>query len=68
MTQGASQWLATGVAYLVPNFAALNVISSVAHSQPVPASLVFYNTVYSLFYAAAAVSGAVLIFDRRNLK
>ena len=68
MTQGATRWLATGVAYLVPNFAALNVISSVAHAQPVAGSLVFYNTVYALFYAAAAVSGAVLIFDRRNLK
>jgi ABC-type transport system involved in multi-copper enzyme maturation permease subunit len=68
MTQGATRWLATGVAYLVPNFAALNVISSVAHGQPVAGALVFYNTVYSLFYAAAAVSGAVLIFDRRNLK
>ena len=36
MTHGVTRWLATGAAYLVPNFSALNVISSVAHAQPVP--------------------------------
>ena len=33
MTHGVTRWLATGAAYLVPNFSALNVISSVAHAQ-----------------------------------
>ncbi len=32
MTHGVVRWLATGAAYLVPNFSALNVISSVAHA------------------------------------
>jgi len=27
-----------------------------------------YNTLYALLYSAMAVSGAVLIFQRRNLK
>ncbi|HEY1262694.1 MAG TPA: ABC transporter permease [Terriglobales bacterium] len=68
MTQGLTRWLAMGAAYLVPNFSALNVISLVAHGQPVSGQLIAYNTVYALVYAAMAVCGAVLIFERRNLK
>jgi len=68
MAQGAVHWLAAGVAYLVPNFSSLNVVSSVAHGQPISAQLVFSNTLYALLYTAMAVSGAVLIFERRNLK
>ena len=68
MTQGATRWLATGAAYLVPNFSSLNVISSVAHQQPVAGTLILSNTVYALFYAGTALCGAVLIFEHRNLK
>jgi hypothetical protein len=68
MAKGLTKWLATAVAYLVPNFSALNVISSVAHGQPVSGQLIVYNTVYALLYATMALSGAILIFQRRNLK
>jgi len=68
MAHGVSRWLVTGLAYLIPNFAALNVIASVAHTQPVAGTLILYNTLYSLAYATAAVAGASLIFERRNLK
>ncbi len=68
MAHGITKWLATAVAYLVPNFSAFNVISSVAHQYPVAGQLVLHNTLYALFYAATALSGAVLIFERRNLK
>ncbi|HZR65926.1 MAG TPA: ABC transporter permease [Terriglobales bacterium] len=68
MAHGATRWLASTAAYLVPNFSALNVISGVAHGQSVPLQLVVLNTVYALVYTAAALSGAVLIFERRNLK
>ena len=68
MTRGITRWIATVAAYLVPNFSALNVITSVAHEQPVSGQLIFYNTVYALIYATMAISGAVLIFERRNLK
>jgi ABC-type transport system involved in multi-copper enzyme maturation permease subunit len=68
MAHGLSRWLATGAVYLVPNFSALNVISSVAHEQPVAGHLIFYNTAYALAYAAMALSGAVLIFEHRDLK
>ncbi|MGA6983809.1 MAG: hypothetical protein WBZ11_19805, partial [Candidatus Sulfotelmatobacter sp.] len=68
MAHGITRWLAMGAAYLVPNFSALNIVSSVAHGQPVAAQIIFHNTLYALFYAAMAVSGSVLIFENRNLK
>ncbi|MBV9574585.1 MAG: ABC transporter permease subunit [Acidobacteriales bacterium] len=68
MTQGVTKWLASGAAYLVPNFSALNIISMVAHEQGVSRQLIFYNTAYALIYTTMALSGAVLIFERRNLK
>jgi len=68
MVQGVPGWLATGAAYLVPNFSSLNVISSVAHQQPVTGQLILSNSVYALVYTGMALCGAVLIFERRNLK
>ncbi|HTK95260.1 MAG TPA: ABC transporter permease subunit [Terriglobales bacterium] len=68
MTHGAVRGIVTVMAYLMPNFAALNVISQSAHQQPIAGSLILYNTVYAVLYAGAALAGAVLIFERRNLK
>jgi ABC-type transport system involved in multi-copper enzyme maturation permease subunit len=68
LTHGITRWFATAAAYLVPNFSALNVISAVAHQQSVGTHLIVQNTLYALFYSAMVLSGAVLIFERRNLK
>lgn len=68
ITQGLTGILATAIAYLVPNFSAFNIINQAAHGYPVPGPLVLFNTVYALLYSAMAISGAVLIFQRRNLK
>src|SRR5262249_60811654 len=68
ISSGAIKPLATAVAYLVPNFASLNIISQVAHDQPVSGSLIWFNTLYALLYSAAVTATAVLIFERRNLK
>ena len=68
MTHGLTRWLASAAVYLVPNFSALNVISSVAHAYPVAGRVIFYNSAYALIYSAMALCGAVLIFERRNLK
>jgi ABC-type transport system involved in multi-copper enzyme maturation permease subunit len=65
---GLTKWFAIAAAYLVPNFASLNVIGQVAHDQSVSGSLVLMNTLYALLYSAAVTAGAVLIFERRNLK
>jgi ABC-type transport system involved in multi-copper enzyme maturation permease subunit len=68
MTHGITRWLATGAAYVVPNFSSLNVISGVAHQQHVAGQLILQNTLYALCYAVMALSGAVLVFERRDLK
>ncbi len=67
-SEGVTRILVTVAAYIVPNFASLNVISQVAHDQPISGSLVLFNTLYALLYSAAVTAGAVLIFERRNLK
>ena len=68
ITHGVGGRLATAIAYVVPNFSALNVISQVAHGDAVPGRLILYNSVYALLYSAMAIAGAVLIFQHRNLK
>jgi len=68
MAHGASRFVAKAAAYLVPNFASFNVISSVAHQQPVSGHLIVMNTAYAIVYAAMTICGAVLIFEHRNLK
>jgi len=68
ITHGVTQWLAMSAAYVVPNFSALNVISQVAHGEPVGSQLIVYNTAYALVYAGAVLSAAVLVFERRNLR
>jgi ABC-type transport system involved in multi-copper enzyme maturation permease subunit len=68
MMQGLPRWIVMAVSRVVPNFASLNVISSVAHGERVAGTLIFYNTLYAVFYATAALAGAMIIFERRNLK
>lgn len=68
LAHGINKWTATAAAYLLPNFAPLNVISQAAHAQPISGSLILFNTLYALVYSTAATAGAVLIFERRNLK
>lgn len=65
---GAQRFMAAFASYIVPNLANLNVISQVAHEQPVSSALVFHNTVYAWLYVLAALSGAMFIFEYRNLK
>jgi ABC-type transport system involved in multi-copper enzyme maturation permease subunit len=68
MATGLTRWMMIGAAYLVPNFAALNVISQVAHDMVVEPKLILLNTAYVLVYTAAVLTAAVWIFERRNLK
>lgn len=68
LAKGPVGIVAKGLSYVVPNFGALNVVSMAAHGQSVPASVVGLNTLYVLTYSAAALSGAILIFERRDLK
>jgi ABC-type transport system involved in multi-copper enzyme maturation permease subunit len=68
ISQGLTKWLAMGAAYVMPNFASLNVISQAAHEQSVSSGLILSNTVYALLYSLAVTVAAVMIFERRNLK
>jgi ABC-type transport system involved in multi-copper enzyme maturation permease subunit len=68
IAQGLTGWTAAAIAYLVPNFSALNVVNQVAHGEAVAGRLILYNSLYAILYSAMALSGAVLIFQRRNLK
>jgi ABC-type transport system involved in multi-copper enzyme maturation permease subunit len=68
LSEGITRWVIGAVAYALPNFGSLNVILPVAHDQPVSWALVLHNSLYAMLYAGAAVCGAVLIFERRNLK
>lgn len=68
MSEGATRWITSGAAWLVPNLASLNVVAQVSHSVPVPPELVLHNTAYAVSYAGAALCGAILIFEKRNLK
>jgi ABC-type transport system involved in multi-copper enzyme maturation permease subunit len=68
MSHGLTKALATGAAYLIPNLGSLNVISIVAHDQPVSGSLIIADTVYAALYATAVLAASMLIFERRNLK
>jgi ABC-type transport system involved in multi-copper enzyme maturation permease subunit len=68
MATGLTRWLMTGAAYLIPNFAALNVISQVAHDVAIEPKLILLNTLYVLVYTTAVLTASVWIFERRNLK
>lgn len=68
MMHGLPRWIVVAISRLVPNFASLNVISSVAHGQSVAVSLIFYNSIYALLYTTAAIAGAMIVFEHRNLK
>ena len=68
LAHGIPKWLATGAAYVVPNFSALNIISRVAHGEGVAPQLVVYNSAYAVVYTLAVLAGATVIFERRSLK
>jgi len=65
---GVGKAVMTAVAYLVPNFSSLNVISQVAHGIPVDPALIIHNTVYAVTYTAVALLCAAAIFENRNFK
>ena len=54
--------------YLLPNFHNFNAIAAAAHGEPIPASLVAQNSLYTLLYVSLVLVAAAAIFSRRNLK
>jgi len=68
MAQGVERYLALAAAYVLPNFASMNVITPVAHGEAIAGRLVALNTLYALLYVGAALAAAVVIFEHRDLK
>jgi hypothetical protein len=54
--------------YLLPNFENYNIMALAAHARFVPGSFILQNTLYTVLYSAVVLTGAVLVFSRRNLK
>jgi ABC-type transport system involved in multi-copper enzyme maturation permease subunit len=61
-------YLARGLYYVLPNFAAFDVKTQVVHALPVPAAYVATTTAYGAVYIALLLTGAVAIFSRRDFK
>ena len=56
------------ISYLLPNFQNFNVMSAVVHGRGVPAAIVWHATLYAVLYIAIVLTGAEVVFSRRNLK
>jgi len=59
-----TKWLS----YLLPNFENFNVMAMAAHGQAVPGTLILQNTLYAVIYCAIVLTGAAVVFSRKNLK
>jgi ABC-type transport system involved in multi-copper enzyme maturation permease subunit len=59
-----TKWLS----YLLPNLENFNIMAMAAHSRQVPGKLIVQNTLYAAIYCAIVLTGAILVFSRRNLK
>lgn len=61
-------YLARGLYYVLPNFAAFDIKTEVVHALPVPGSYVAATAAYAVVYIALLLAAAVVIFSRRDFK
>lgn len=64
----AAAWLARALYYVLPDFAAFDVKLQAVHGLAVPWSYVAATAAYGLVYVALLLTGAVMIFSRRDFK
>jgi Cu-processing system permease protein len=64
----AAAWLARGLYYVLPNFGAFDVKTQAVYGVTVPMSYVGVTVGYGIVYIALLVTGAVVIFSRRDFK
>ena len=64
----AAGYLARGLSYVLPNFAAFDIKTQVVYALPVPFSQLMTTTAYGLAYIALLLTGAIAIFARRDFK
>ena len=69
LTENASlEAFTTFLYYVLPNFSDFHIAGWVAHGRPVEASLVLFNTLYTLCYGSFLLVFSVVIFSRKDLK
>jgi ABC-type transport system involved in multi-copper enzyme maturation permease subunit len=65
-TSTATRAISRALYHLLPNLANFNYIDETAHGMTAPWPLVAGNSIYAVFYIAATLTAAMLIFNRRN--
>ena len=65
-TSTATRVISRSLYHLLPNLANFNYINETAHGMTAPWPVVAGNTLYAVFYIAATLTAAALIFNRRN--
>jgi ABC-type transport system involved in multi-copper enzyme maturation permease subunit len=63
---GFSKVLVQIVYILLPNLENFNIKTEVVHYLPIPSQLIFFSTLYGIFYTLFVLTIAVLIFRKRN--
>jgi ABC-type transport system involved in multi-copper enzyme maturation permease subunit len=61
-------YLARGLYYVLPNFAAFDVKTQVVDALPVPWSYMAVTTLYGVVYIALLLTMSVMVFARRDFK
>jgi Cu-processing system permease protein len=64
----AAAYLARGLYYVLPNFTAFDVKAQVVHALPLPWSYIGITAIYGAVYMTLLLTGAVMIFARRDFK
>jgi len=67
-SSAATRVVSRALYHLLPNLANFNYINETAHGETAPWRMIAGNTVYAVFYIAATLAAAALIFNRRNFK
>jgi hypothetical protein len=60
--------VAVGLYYLLPNLSRFNLSGAVANDLPLDPGTLALTTIYGVFYAAAVLSIAVAVFQRRDFR
>ncbi len=61
-------YLARGLYYVLPNFAAFDVKAQAVQGLPIAWSYMAVTTAYGATYIALLLTGAVVVFSRRDFK
>jgi ABC-type transport system involved in multi-copper enzyme maturation permease subunit len=61
-------YLARGLYYVLPNFAAFDVKTQVVYALPVPTAYIVVTALYGCVYIALLLTSAVVVFSRRDFK